>query len=48
MRKEHRMQHGHVVGTKEERKGVSDWYKAIEAEHLQRIEAAWATKQASK
>ena len=24
------MQHGHAVGTKKERTGASDWYKAIE------------------
>jgi len=38
------MQHGHVRGTKKERKGASDWYKVIEAENLKRIEAAWQAK----
>jgi hypothetical protein len=41
------MKHGHVTGTKTERTGASDWYKAIEAEHLKRIEAAWQAKQAT-
>ena len=42
------MKHGHVRGTKKERSGASsDWYKAIEAEHLKRIEAAWQAKQAT-
>jgi hypothetical protein len=38
--------YGHVTGAKRERKGAGDWYKAIEAEHLKRIEAAWQVKQA--
>ena len=43
------MKRGHVVGTKRERQGAGDWYKAIEDEHLKRIEAEWqATQQASK
>ena len=46
-RKEHPMKHGHVTGTKTERTGASDWYKAIEAENLKRIEAAWQAKQAT-
>jgi hypothetical protein len=41
------MQHGHVNGSKKERKGASDWYKGIEAENLKRIEAEWTAKQAS-
>ena len=41
------MQRGHVRGTKKERTGASDWYKAIEAENLKRIEAAWQAKQAA-
>ncbi len=41
------MKHGHVTGHKKEHKGASDWYKAIEAEHLKRIEAAWQAKQAA-
>jgi len=44
-RKEHGMKRGHVRGTKTERTGASDWYKAIEAENLKRIEAAWQAKQ---
>ena len=42
------MKRGHVRGTKQERKGSTDWYKAIEAEHLKRIEAAWQAKQTGK
>jgi hypothetical protein len=43
------MQYGHVVGSKKERQGSSDWYAQIEAEHLKRIEAEWqAQQQASK
>ena len=45
--KEHGMKHGHVRGTKKERTGASDWYKAIEAENLKRIEAEWHAKQAA-
>ena len=40
------MKRGHVTGTKRERTGASDWYKAIEAEHIQRIEQEWQLKQA--
>jgi hypothetical protein len=39
------MKRGHVTGTKTERTGADAWYKAIEAEHLKRIEAAWQAKQ---
>jgi hypothetical protein len=42
---EQEMKRGHVVGTKQETKGSTDWYKAIEAEHLKRIEAEWQAKQ---
>ena len=42
------MKHGHVTGTKQERKRSTDWYKAIEAENLKRIEAAWQAKQTGK
>ena len=31
------MKHGHVKGTKRERKGASDWYKAIEQINIDRI-----------
>ena len=41
------MKHGHVVGTKCERKGASDWYNAIEEENIRKIEAAWQAKQAA-
>jgi len=33
--------HGHCRGTKKERKGSQDWYRAIQAEHLRKIEAEW-------
>ena len=39
------MKRGHVTGSKRERQGASAWYKAIEAEHLKRIEAEWQAKQ---
>ena len=42
------MKRGHVTGTKKERKGATDWYKAIEAENLKRIEAEWQAKQQGK
>lgn len=42
------MKRGHVVGTKRERTGASDWYKVIETEHLKRIEAEWQAKQQGK
>jgi hypothetical protein len=38
------MKMGHVTGTKREKKGSQDWYKAIEEEHIRRIEAEWAAK----
>ena len=40
------MKRGHVTGTKAEKKGASDWYKAIEQAHLERIEKEWQAKQA--
>ena len=40
------MKRGHVVGTKRERKGASDWYKQIEEANIRRIEAEWQAKQA--
>ena len=43
--KEHRMKRGHVTGHKKERKGSTDWYKAIEEEHIRRIEAEWQARQ---
>ena len=42
------MKHGHVTGNKRERKGASDWYKAIEAANIRRIEAAWQKQQQGK
>jgi len=39
------MKRGHVTGTKRERRSSNDWYKAIEAENLKRIEAQWQAKQ---
>jgi hypothetical protein len=42
------MKHGHVTGTKQERKGASDWYKAIEEENIRRMEAEWHAKQQGK
>ena len=32
------MKQGHVVGTKKEKKGASDWYKQIEEENIRKIE----------
>ena len=32
------MKHGHVTGHKKERKGASDWYKAIEEENIEGIQ----------
>ena len=40
------MKRGHVKGTKQEKPGASDWYKAIEQANLDRIEQEWAAKQA--
>ena len=42
------MKRGHCTGQKKERKGSTDWYKAIEAENLKRIEAEWQAKQQGK
>ena len=36
------MKRGHVTGTKREKQGASDWYKAIEAENIARIDAEQA------
>jgi hypothetical protein len=46
--KEHGMKHGHVTGTRTERKGASDWYKQIEEENIRKIEAAWRAQQQGK
>ena len=32
------MKYGHTTGTKQERTGSSDWYKAIEAANIQAVE----------
>jgi hypothetical protein len=42
------MKHGHVKGTKIERKGANEWYKAIEEEHIRRIAAEWKARQQGK
>jgi hypothetical protein len=47
-RKEHGMKHGHVTGTKAERKGASEWYRTIEEANIRRIEAEWQAKQTGK
>jgi hypothetical protein len=39
------MKHGHVTGTKTERKGATDWYKAIEEENIRKVEAEWQKQQ---
>jgi hypothetical protein len=40
------MKHGHVTGTKTERKGAK-WYRTIEEANIRRIEAEWQAKQAA-
>ena len=40
------MKYGHVTGRKVEKTGSTDWYKAIEAEHIAKIEQEWQLKQA--
>jgi hypothetical protein len=42
------MKFGHCRGTKKEKRGASDWYKTIEAEHLARIDKEWAEREAAK
>jgi hypothetical protein len=37
------MKYGHVAGTKQEKKGASDWYKAIEEANIQAVEDAERT-----
>jgi hypothetical protein len=39
------MKRGHVVGTKRERKGSTDWYKSIEEENVRKVEAEWQARQ---
>jgi hypothetical protein len=40
--KESDMKRRHVTGHKKERKGASDWYKAIEEEAIRKVEAQQA------
>ena len=40
--------HGHCTGHKRERTGATPAFDRIQAEHLARIEAAWAAKAAAK
>jgi hypothetical protein len=47
-RKGSQVKRGHVKGTKRERKGSSEWYRAIEDANIRKIEAEWQAKQASK
>ena len=42
------MSRGHVTGQKKERRGSQDWYKAIEAANIERIEKEWQAKQQAK
>ena len=42
------MKRGHVTGTKREKQGSQDWYKAIEEEHIRKIEAEWQAQQHGK
>jgi hypothetical protein len=39
------MKMAHPTGHKKEKKGSTEWYKAIEAENLKRIEAEWEARQ---
>jgi hypothetical protein len=39
------MKKGHVTGHKREKKGLQDWYRQIQEEHLRKIEAEWKAKQ---
>ena len=39
------MKRGHCTGTKREKKGASDWYKAIEQANIDRITKEWTAKQ---
>jgi hypothetical protein len=42
------VKHGHVTGTKKERKGSTNWYRKIEEDNIRRIEAEWQAKQQGK
>ena len=39
------MTRGHVVGTKKETKGSTDWYRQIEEANIRKVEAEWQAKQ---
>jgi hypothetical protein len=39
---------GHCRGTKQERKGSTDWYKAIEQANIDRITKEWQEREAAK
>ena len=39
------MKRGHVTGHKKERRGASDWYRAIEQANIERITREWEAKQ---
>ena len=42
------MKHGHVTGTKKEKRGSTDWFRKIEEEHIRKIEAEWQARQQGK
>ena len=42
------MKRGHVTGEKRERTGASEWYRTIEEENIQRVEAEWAARNAAQ
>jgi len=39
---------GHVVGTRKVSRQSQRWYDAIQAEHLRKIEAEWAARDAKQ
>ena len=39
------MSRGHVTGHKKEKKGASDWYRAIEQANIDRVTKEWEAKQ---
>jgi hypothetical protein len=39
---------GYCRGTKKERKGSTDWYKAIEQANIDRITKEWAEREVAK
>jgi len=42
------MKHGHVTGTKKEKKGAQSWYASIEQANIDRIMKEWEAKQAQE